>query len=299
VVTIPPHLAENLHDWHGQEGDRWLAELPARVGALAARWQIEIGEPFAEGGAVSWVAPARTADGAEVVLKVFLVGLENAEEPQALAHYDGRGAVRMLAGEPGALLLERLRPGTQLWALEDDDEACRVVAGLLRRLWRPPGDGHPFRSLAGDAADWSHTILRTWDVLDGPFERRLVDEAVSAAADLAPTQGELVVLHQDLHGGNVLRAEREPWLAIDPKPVVGEREFDLASLIRDRRESITERIVRRRLDLLSSELGLDRERMRRWALLHALAWGVDESGAWPEMVAVARWLAAMGQRTHS
>jgi streptomycin 6-kinase len=96
-----------------------------------------------------------------------------------------------------------------------------------------------------------------------------------------------------MHGGNVLRAARAPWLAIDPKPVVGEREFDLASLIRDRRWAIDERTVRRRVDLLSSELGLDRERMRRWALLHALAWGVDKTGACPEMVACARWLAAM------
>jgi streptomycin 6-kinase len=129
--------------------------------------------------------------------------------------------------------------------------------------------------------------------MGGPFERRLLDEALAAAAELAPSQREQVVLHQDLHGGNVLRAGREPWLAIDPKPVVGEREFDLASLIRDRRWSIDERIVRRRLDLLSGELGLDRDRMRRWALLHALAWGVDEEGAWPEMVACARWLAEM------
>jgi streptomycin 6-kinase len=293
VVTIPPHLAENLRAWHGEEGEQWLAGLPARIAALAERWQLRIGEPFAEGGAVSWVAPARTADGSEAIVKVFLVGLENAEEPQALAHYGGQGAVRMLAGEPGALLLERLRPGTPLWSVEDDDEACRVAMDVLQRLWRPPADGHPFRTLAGDAADWSQAILRSWDTLAGPFERRLLDEAVEAAVALAPTQGETVVLHQDLHGGNILRAEREPWLAIDPKPVVGEREFDLASLIRDRRESITEPIVRRRLDLLSAELGLDRERMRRWALLHALAWGMDESGVWPEMVAVARWLAAM------
>jgi len=293
VVTIPPHLAENLRAWHGAEGDAWLEQLPALVDEVAARWRIEIGEPFADGGAVSWVAPAVTAAGEEAVVKLFLVGLENADEDAALRHYGGRGAVRLLAGEPGALLLERLRPGTPLWNVEDDDEACLVVAGLLRRLWRPPGAGHPFRSLADDSAVWSETISRLWSQLGRPFERRLLEEARAAAAELAGSQGEQVVLHQDLHGGNVLRAAREPWLVIDPKPVVGEREFDLASLIRDRRWSIDERIVRRRLDLLSGELGLDRERMRRWALLHALAWGVDETGACPEMVACARWLAAM------
>jgi streptomycin 6-kinase len=292
VVTIPPHLAENLRAWHGEEGDAWLARLPALVAEVSERWGVEVGEPFADGGAVSWVAPALTADGEQAVVKLFLVGLENADEPDALRHYDGRGAVRMLAGEPGALLLERLSPGTPLWEVEDDDEACLVAAGLLRDLWRPPAARHPFRSLADDAAGWAVTIEALWTRLGQPFERPLVDEARAAAAELGPSQGEQVVLHQDLHGGNVLRAARAPWLAIDPKPVVGEREFDLASLIRDRRWAIDERTVRRRLDLLSSELGLDRERMRRWALLHALAWGVDETGAWPEMVACARWLAA-------
>jgi streptomycin 6-kinase len=293
VVTIPPQLAENLRAWHGAEGEAWLDSLPARVAAVSERWRVEIGEPFADGGAVSWVAPAVTAEGAQAVVKLFLVGLENADEPDALRHYDGRGAVRMLAGEPGAMLLERLSPGTPLWEVQDDDQACLVAAGLLQQLWRPPAGGHPFRALADDAAGWAITIEALWTQLGQPFERRLVDEARAAAAELAPSQGEQVVLHQDLHGGNVLRAARAPWLAIDPKPVVGEREFDLASLIRDRRWAIDERTVRRRLDLLSSELGLDRERMRRWALLHALAWGVDETGPWPEMVACARWLAAM------
>ena len=102
-----------------------------------------------------------------------------------------------------------------------------------------------------------------------------------------------MVLHQDLHGGNVLRAERSPWLAIDPKPLVGEREFDLASLIRDTRERIDERLVRRRLDLLSELLGLDRERMRCWALVHALAWGVEGDQADAAMIDCARWLARM------
>ncbi|HYW28548.1 MAG TPA: aminoglycoside phosphotransferase family protein [Gaiellales bacterium] len=293
MVTIPPHLAENLRAWHGEEGDAWLARLPVLVAEVSERWGVEVGEPFADGGAVSWVAPAVTADGTQAVVKLFLVGLENAEEPDALRHYDGRGAVRMLTGGPGALLLERLSPGTPLWDVEDDDAACLVAAGLLRQLWQPPATDHPFRALADDAAGWAVTIEALWRRLGQPFERRLVDEARAAATDLGRSQGEPVVLHQDLHGGNVLRAGRAPWLAIDPKPVVGEREFDLASLIRDRRWAIEERIVRRRLDLLSAELGLDRERMRRWALLHALAWGVDETGAWPEMVACARWLAQL------
>ena len=101
--------------------------------------------------------------------------------------------------------------------------------------------------------------------------------------ELAPSQRGLVVCHQDLHGGNVLAATREPWLAIDPKPLVGEREFDTASLLRDRRGELLadphpERRLRARLDQLSSELDLDRERIRGWGIVHALAWGLDDDG---------------------
>ena len=100
-----------------------------------------------------------------------------------------------------------------------------------------------------------------------PFEREIVDEGVAACLELGADQGEQVVLHQDFHGGNVLRAERESWLAIDPKPLVGEREFDAASLVRDRRWLLggtgDAGRIRRRLDLLTAELDLDRERMRR------------------------------------
>jgi len=145
MITIPPQLAENIRSWHGVDGEHWLAELDGLVPELARRWRLDVGEPFADGGAVSWVAPARRRDGGEAVLKLYLVDLENAQEPDALAHYAGEGAVRLLEAAPGAMLLERLSPGTLLWELEDDRQACLVAAGLLRRMWKPPAQLHAFR----------------------------------------------------------------------------------------------------------------------------------------------------------
>jgi streptomycin 6-kinase len=80
-----------------------------------------------------------------------------------------------------------------------------------------------------------------------------------------------VLLHQDLHGGNVLR-HGDDWVAIDPKPLVGDPTFDVASLVRDRRPIRDRRVVERRLRLLADELGHDRERMRLWSWVHAVAW---------------------------
>jgi streptomycin 6-kinase len=298
TVRIPAQLAENVSYWMGERGRAWLDALPGLVAESAARWQLEVGPVFEDGGAASWVAPATRADGADCVLKLFVPDTENRHEAEGLRHYDGRGAVRLLDHADGTLLLERARPGTPLWDLPDEQEdaANAIVANLLRRLWRPVADGSPHRSLAQAAAEWAEQIPATWQSLGRPFERSLVDRAVEALEAFAPDQGEQVLLHQDLHGGNLLRAEREPWLVIDPKPLIGEREFDLASLLRDRRDSLAvdpdpAGRIRRRLDLLASETGLDRDRLRGWGIAHALAWGTDRNGADGMMVACARWLA--------
>jgi streptomycin 6-kinase len=208
--------------------------------------------------------------------------------------------VHLLASdqERRALLVERCEPGTALWEIADEDEANRIAAGVLRRLWRTPPPAHPFRLLTDEAARWAEELPALWEQLGRPFERSLIEQAVASARELGSSQGDPVVLHQDYHGGNVLRAEREPWLAIDPKPLVGEREFDAASLLRDRRDELVpgpnpRRRVARRLDQLTRELQLDRERMRGWGVVHALAWGVSGIGKVEEgMVACARWLAA-------
>lgn len=164
--------------------------------------------------------------------------------------------------------------------------------GLLPRLWRPADA--PFRRLADEAAWWSSTIREEWEASGRPFEKTLVDATISALDELAPTQGEQVLLHQDLHADNVLAAEREPWLAIDPKPLVGEREFGLAPIIRSFELGHSEREVVRRLDRLSSELDLDRERARGWALGQTIAWSFN-SEFHPAHVETARWLLEAGR----
>ena len=120
---------------------------------------------------------------------------------------------------------------------------------------------------------------------------QLLDAALRALEELAPTQGEQVLVNQDLHADNVLAAGREPWLAIDPKPLAGEREFGLAPIVRAYELGHSERAVVHRLDRLSAELGLDRERARRWALAQTLAWSFEDDHALPRHVETARWLA--------
>jgi len=195
------------------------------------------------------------------------------------------------------VLVERCLPGTQLWRVVDEERANRFAAEVLRKLWRPPPERHPFRALAGEARRWAAELPARWERHGRPFDRALLDRAVGWIGELiaTPDGRAPVVLHQDLHGGNVLRAERDPWLAIDPKPLVGERAFDAASLLRDRRPELATEPhpvdrMKRRLDQLGEALELDRERMRRWAVVHALAWGMEDDERFDAILQCAVWL---------
>jgi streptomycin 6-kinase len=228
------------------------------------------------------------------VLKLVYPHRESEHEADALEVYDGDGVVRLLArdDERSALLLERCEPGTFLSAA-GAEAGLDVLAALLPRLWKPAGE--PFHTLADEAGWWASYLPRRWEESGRPFERKLLDAAVDALEQLAPTQGEHVLLHQDLHADNVLAAEREPWLVIDPKPLVGEREFTLAPVVRGGELGHSRHDVLYRLDRLSGELGLDRERARGWAIGQTLAWAYDDARGWlADHLDVVRWLVEAG-----
>ena len=192
-----------LEWWRGVAGGaEWLDSLPGIVEACAEQWSLLVANPY-EGGNVSFVV-AVERDGVPAVLKVNFPEEETEREPDALAHWGGRGAVRLLEYDAPrrALLIERCQPGTRLWDIEDDDESTRIAAAVLAVLWRPPRAGHGFTSLASAAARWALELPRDWEALGRPFEREILDEAVATCIDLGSDQGAAVVLHQDFHGGN-------------------------------------------------------------------------------------------------
>jgi streptomycin 6-kinase len=216
----------------------------------------------------SLVIPAGAA-----VLKLNAPSHFEAEtEADALALWNGRGAVRLLARdeERRALLIERCLPGTRLWDAGVEETA--IVADLLPRLQLEVRGEHPFLLLADEADRWAEELPRRYAEAGEPFERSLLDFALDVYRSVDRSASHLV--NQDLHGGNVLRAQREPWLVIDPKPLVGERELEASGLLRNA-DSVT-----RWLDVLEG-LGFDRKRARGWGVAHNLAWSWDERrGMW-------------------
>jgi streptomycin 6-kinase len=173
-----------------EAGRTWLARLPGILRECVEQWSLELGEPFPY-AYVSLALAARGPSGEDAVLKISFPHEESEHEGDALERWNGAGAVRLLAQDRlrRALLIERCRPGTPLQELEHD-EALSVMIGLLPRLWLPAGA--PFRSLTDEAARWIESIPRQWEAFDRPFERKLVDAAVTHLVELGSSQGDHV-----------------------------------------------------------------------------------------------------------
>lgn len=271
----------------GSEADPWLKGLKSCIDGLVSRWELtDLGEPRV--GDAVYTVPATRSGSEPVALKVsypdgwFFEGIE------ALTHWDGRGVVRLIDHDPrGVLLLERATPGTSLLEEPDEETALGVAAEVLQTLWVT--GPQEVTTVGTETLAWAASMPRRHDELGRPFDRTLLHQAILGIRELVPTQREAFLLHGDLHMGNVQPASRSPWLAVDPKPLVGERAFDAAALVRDRRDELPAEPdggrarLARRLTFLSERLELDRERLRRWSLAIAVDYALaDWEQGFPE-----------------
>ena len=264
-LIIPASLAANC----GANPVRsaWLASLPATARSLALRWKLTFGEPFAD-ATCAWVAPARRADGSAAVLKLGMPHFEAQDEIQGLRFWNGEPTVLLLESDEqaGAMLLESCTPGSKLSA-QPEDEQDVVIAQLLRRLWSSPGWLDVFRPLSLMIRHWIDETLANSQFWSDPH---LVRDGLQAFEELSQSESERVLLATDLHAGNVLRSQREPWLVIDPKPFIGDPAFDSTQHLLNCRASMmsdAEGKITRFADLLQ----VDRERVRRWLFARAAA----------------------------
>ncbi|MDB1088075.1 aminoglycoside phosphotransferase family protein [Streptomyces sp. ACA25] len=273
-IEIPERLAASHAAHFGDAGRAWTAALPVLAAGLLERWELRRAGPV-RCGAVALVLPVHRADGTAAVLKLQPVDEETRGEPAALRAWGGDGAVRLLAEDPdsGALLLERLDADRSLEDVPDVTEATLLLAGLLARLVTvPPPPG--LRRLGDLTARMLRETPGALPRLAGARHRALLLDCAAAVREVSAEPGGQL-LHWDLHYGNVLAplpaACRERWLVIDPKPLVGDPGFELLPALRNRFAELTahgdpRRAVRRRFDLMTEVLGLDRERAAAWTL---------------------------------
>jgi streptomycin 6-kinase len=267
MVTVPEQLVETCRRM--PERTAWLERLPYAIHELQERWSLSLGAPFdCSDVSCAWVAPAVRADGAAAVLKLGMPHFEAAHEIQGLRFWDGNPTVRLLEADVdlNAMLLEQCQPGNALRELPEREQDV-IVAGLLRSIWRKPAPSQPFRPLSAMTSHWAEETIAAvhkWS------DAGLVQEGLRLFEELSRPSADDVLLATDLHAGNVLRAQREPWLAIDPKPFVGDRAYDATQHLfncSDRIHAAPNATIQRVADLLE----VDGQRIRLWMFARSAA----------------------------
>jgi len=288
-----PSRLRHVHGRH-DSGQEWLDSIPARGARAGERWALGLGEPFEEGMA-GWTAPAMTAAGVEVVLKVSYPCRETRDEAAALAAWHGAGTVEVLGADAddSALLLGRLRPGS---TLRDERlppvEHLTVGAELLRRMAAVPvPEGEPFQDLveladrlAGIGAERVERLVPTAPI---PIDTGLCRLAVDLLRTLPREAARRGLTHGDFNPGNILRHvdtaahnERSPgWLAIDPEPVHGDLAWDPWPLLTQVGDDWTTVVpdptdLARRARLVGDVAGIDAARSAAWCVARGVMQGL-------------------------
>lgn len=286
MYPIPKSFAKKMIEMYGEKGRAWLDELPNVLDEFAQRWSLTLQLPFDL--SYNYVAPAIRDDGREVVVKLGVPNRELLSEMHALQVFNGHGMVQLLEAdfERQIFLLERVRPGIELITVEDDDAVIRVAAQVMKRYWRPVIEEPPLLTVENWAAGLAK-LRPYFNGSTGPLPEYLVDAAENIFAEFIPAQGEQVLLHGDLHHWNILSATRQPWLAIDPKGVIGEREYDTGAILRNPWGKCFDPqdlkcIQDRRVDIFCETLGFERERILGWGMAQAVLsawWSVEDEGS--------------------
>ncbi|WP_276353658.1 aminoglycoside phosphotransferase family protein [Cohnella caldifontis] len=279
-MRLPDTFMNTVRSVHGEKGEAWLQAFPDLIRRCEARWSFRVGEPYSL--SFNFAAPVRFADGSEAVLKLGVPNKELTSEAGALRHFGGIGAIRAIEALPeeGILLLEKADPGHSLHSVPEE-EAVRIAAAVMAKLHRPaPADRAPFPTVE----IWFRGLERLRSRFGGgtgPIPEELVAKAEERLAELRRTPRPHVLLHGDLHHGNILSARREPWLAIDPKGIVGEAEYEPCSYFMNEIDSKDPQgQARRRALTFADAMGRDPDRILRWAYCHAMlsAWWCIEDG---------------------
>jgi streptomycin 6-kinase len=278
-------VSTNIEE-RGQEGVDWLKRLPSILADCEQRWSIKLGPPF-QALSYNYTAPAVRVDGSSLVVKVCVPDTDFVSEVEALRLYGGVGAAQLYEYDIdlGVMSLERLVPGDMLSSVESDEEAISIAATVMRKIWHPPPAGHHFLHVS-DWARGMEKLRAQFDGGPGPFPERLVQKAESLFADLLASMDTPVVLHGDLHHFNILTAQRQPWLAIDPKGILGEPAYETGAFIRNPIPDIYSapnltHLLDRRIRLFAEDLGFDPARIYGWATAQAVLsawWTFEDNG---------------------
>lgn len=273
-IEIPQSFREMPRWW--REGTVWIDSLPGRLAVICAGWRLRPDGVALHGS--NAIALPVTRDGIPLILRVTPPSAGFQLEIDALEFWAGRGTARLIEHEfeTGAMLLERLDT-THTLASMPLAEAVPIIARLMRRL-AVPIERLAVLSTADVVASRTVRLEGEWERLDQPFDRSILQRALDIAQDLSSTPGDHAV-NGDLHFGQVLAAEREPWLAVDPVLLRGDLEYDVARVLWSRLDEMSDDDVVFHFDTVVRVARLDREKAWKWVFYRSVEywlWGLDQ-----------------------
>lgn len=280
MTHLPQTLKKNILSIYGDTGRQWIEQLPQLLANYAQKWQLTLGNPFSN-LSFNYVTEARLADSAPVVLKCGVPNKEFIQEIAALQHFNGVGAVRLLESdtEQGVLLLEKVMPGIMLEDDHSPQKATEYAVELMRELHKPIHGTSPFPTLQDWFKGFDHLYER-FNGTTGPFSKKLIERTQNISHDLLSSMGQPVLLHGDLHYANILLSATQGWLAIDPKGVIGEPEYEIP-LPRLNAKKMSSQELTYELDHFIALSGFDRTRIMNWFFCKttlAAWWSFEDSG---------------------
>jgi streptomycin 6-kinase len=291
MLSLPPELRQNVVGTSGQKGEQWLQQLPSIITEHEKKWLLHITQPEHKLN-YNYVAPAYRNDGIEAIIKIGIPNPELRSEIETLTIYNGKKMVQLLKADPGAgvLLLERIRPGTPLTEVqqEDDKKATTIMAELIRDMSALVPKENNFPTLT----QWFETFQRIRNEKIPSEFIPLIEKAEEIVSELEKSKSAEKLLHGDLHFENVLLDEKKGWIAIDPKGVIGDPVYETARLLHNPNSMLVkaknpQEIVEKRIEILSSILKWDKERIAKWGYVDcvlASCWSIEDNQDYSEAV---------------
>jgi streptomycin 6-kinase len=306
-LNLSPEFISNIQNVFKEQGHAFLKALPDLVAEASAKWGLTEVQP-APTLSYNFVAFAKRGDD-KVVLKMGVPNREMKSELAALQLFNGEGACKLLAYDEETcwMLLERLNPGVMLSTLEDDEEATRIAAEMMNKIWRPvESSGLPLKRVPAlqkfiHLTDWFDGLKKLRNMFNGgtgPLSEKIVQRVERSVSDFFAENHKPVLMHGDFHHFNILLSERG-WLVIDPKGVIGPAGYEVGPFLMNPwgdflNGSNYRLMTKRRIDILHEHLGFERERIHAWGLAHAILstwWGIEDNTGWDYSLAFAEMIA--------
>lgn len=292
-AQLPERFRQNIIDSHSERGERWLKDLPRLIAEIAQNWSLAVEKPFPN-LSYHFVAPCVCEDGAAAVLKVGFNEPDSIVfgEAKMLELLNGNGAVRLLQFDENncALLLERLMPGEDLTGLckINDERATLIAIDVMKKIRRVSFENNDFPSLEKWTSSFRQAENTGFSQRHFENGQKFFDELINSS--------EKRLLHGDLHHQNILSAEREAFLAIDPKGIIGDIGFEISTFLNNPRSWVLKHpnrreILKKRVEMFARSFEIEPNNLRKWAYAEAVLsawWTFEDNGAgWEKWLACA------------